>query len=157
MISRKQVLFILAIALASNSCSNKGNWKVDKINSGSTLHSSTRISSLSNKASNQIHLEIFKLQEGTRGYIFSKSHPIPCFEQNPTQTALTIKTDDEILFYLGARHEGGQRILLPPDALEKIISSLKNGISITIEVPGAETTLNPKGFPKDTKKLSFFL
>lgn len=137
------------------SCSSKGHWQHTSMNSGSTLHSSTRLSYAPPSSSSKLQLEIMQYKGEKRGYLCSSSHPIPCLEGNPKQAFVTLKIQDEVFSYIAIRHEGGQRVLLPSTAIEKILSSLEKGEKATLEVPGAKIILLPEGFSSQKKKASF--
>lgn len=65
---------------------------------------------------------------------------------DPCASNVFIRIDDQDSFYLAHRMEGGQRLLLPEEAQEQLITNLWNGKEVTVLLDGYCTTYSPNYF-----------
>lgn len=142
-------ILILGILTA---CASKGHWKQSYINTG-TEYSSSKLVYAFPDPNNSLKLEIFRTSSYCKGYISVQSHPFIPWQNDPKKVLVSCKTQEGSFLYLADLHEGGQRALLPFDALEKIISSLLEKSNVLLEVSGYTTKISWEGF--DSKYKNF--
>ncbi len=95
---------------------------------------------------NGIDLEMVTGSEGTSLYLDVHSHPIPPYASNPKEAIVTLSTGEEKHVVLAVRRDGGQRLVVPPEAHAFILATLRAGLPLTIELEGYTTTIEAKNF-----------
>jgi hypothetical protein len=143
---------LLFFCLLAAGCASKSNWSHSQIDSGSAQFSSSRLTHTLADAPNRLQLEVIQTKNTRKGYLYVHSHPIPPSKANPKLSNVYIQTEDNSFSYLAIRHSGGNRILLPEEALEKIFYALKSGEIVTLKSGGYVATLSPNGFENEYKK-----
>jgi len=98
-------------------------------------------------------LEIVKGYSGVRMYLNIYCLSFPQELDNPFKTLVTISNDSDSYDVLADRFEGGQRLLLPPEAADNIIYRLLNNQSLTISVGRYCSEIIPEGFAKSLFKI----
>lgn len=80
-----------------------------------------------------LELQIYYTPTCLYGYLVSKDYYL---SPNNNNSKITFNSDGESFMYNCKTHEGNQRIFLPKDLLDKIISSLKEKNRIQLEIEG---------------------
>lgn len=75
------------------------------------------------------------------------SREIPAFKGNRDKALVSIVIEEEVINFLAARLEGGQRLLLPSEPADQIISALKEKKTVEIKLQGYRRTIHPLNFP----------
>ncbi len=103
-----------------------------------------------------IALEMVVGSEETSFYLDVHSHPIPPYADNPKEAIVTLSTGDEKYVVMAMRREGGQRLIVPKEAHAFILSTLRQGLPLTIQLEGYTTTIDSKNFKaiKELKELA---
>jgi hypothetical protein len=94
-----------------------------------------------------IDLEVMRSRSGDRMY--ASIHSSPVHTESPR---ISIGSEDEKLEYESYRFEGGQRFLLPEEAVEKIFSLLSQSKPVTLQIGRYEQVITSSGFGKVYKK-----
>lgn len=134
----------LIILLLLASCAREDNWRVSYIRTGDADFNSSKLTYLSHG----IDLELMQTPIGFRSYLKVHSHPAAPHQGNPKKAFVSMQTEKDFLQDVAARHEGGQKIVLPPSLEEFLLTSLKEGKSVTIEISGYKITISPEAFEK---------
>ncbi|MCX6990100.1 MAG: hypothetical protein NTX49_03405 [Chlamydiae bacterium] len=129
-------------------CSHRDNWKVSHIQSGSKQFSSSRLSYHTPDTVNGIDVEFLALDTSCNLYLHVHSHPVKPYKGDPKTALVTMKTEENAKSFLAKRHEGGQRLLLPDNAKEFLVASLKEGKTVIISTSGYTSTLTPDSFER---------
>jgi len=80
-------------------------------------------------------------------YLNAHSLQFPCNSDNHAQTNVEVIIGDQDYCFIAERLEGGQRLLLPNEALEIIVCSLLEKNNVEITIGRYESTLIYEGFP----------
>jgi len=97
-------------------------------------------------------LEIIRKNRRHTAYLSVGSRAIPPLRENTKQAEIWVQIGDEKNSYIVSRYEGGQRLLLPENLLEKILDTLKGGTEIAIQASGYSLKLSPEGFAPQYEK-----
>ncbi len=146
------VLLKLLILGALTSCASKGHWKHSHMSTGTSEFSSSKLSYMFPDPNNSIQLEIFRTEKHYRGYLSVQSHPIVPSQNDPQKALVYFQIQEESFSFLATRHQGGHRVLLPEEALEKILEALLQNVEVTLETSGYRTKINPEGFSSNYTK-----
>lgn len=138
-----RILWLVLLA----SCSGRSDWNVSYLSTGSQEFNSAKLSLPTTDRVHGMDVEFIQTELGIRTYLQVHSHPVS------KNIIVTIKAKDHEMKETAILHEGGQRILLPPELQEFLLSSLKEGKSVTIEIPGYQTTLSTEGFAARLEKM----
>lgn len=65
-------------------------------------------------------------------YINTRSLAFPSHPDEPDKTTITVTTADETFSVVADRLQGGQRLLVPPDATNMILGMLQNRQPLTL-------------------------
>ena len=136
----------LGVLLTSIACTPKSNWKHTQIEGSSDEHNSSRLSYGIFNTHNTLQMEIIHRKHSYKGYLFVQGRIIPEAEGNPRLALVSVSIEGIKESYLVPRYEGGHRLSLPKDLLQKILQNLEKGREVTLQVPGYLTTLDPNGF-----------
>ena len=133
------LLFLLLCA----SCNTKGNWKTDAVRGDSGTISSSRLLYKSPISMQGMGFEVFRMGEENKGYLCLLSP----YRNTTNELTISFYTDSAESFQCTALlHEGGERVLLPEETTKKVLLSLQEGKSITLDVLGRTSILEPQGF-----------
>jgi hypothetical protein len=104
--------------------------------------------------SHHLELEIDRGRSGVKMYVNLLLLPIAPLPGDETRASIQIiLEDDEILVIHPHRFIGGQRLLLPPDTSDLLISLLLEGCSFTIKVGRNELQVIGNNFEKSYNDL----
>jgi len=141
-------LFLCFILLAA--CQRQENWHFKQIPTKKTA-SCRRITYYSKDPICGIDVELIYANEELVTYLQIRSTPLKSTSENAIQ--VTIQSEGKASHFLGKVHRGSQRIRLTPDLQTHLLSLLKEGKPLIIEIPGYRETIDPKRFEKVFKKL----
>ncbi len=137
-------LLLLGVLTA---CTPQGHWKHAYLNTG-TEFSSSKLAYVFPDPHNSIHLEILRSETSCTGYLFVHSHPIASVSTDPKKALVSLQVGDNVSSFLAIRHEGGHRLLLPEDMLEKVLLALSQDQTVLLETSGYKAKLSPEGFSR---------
>lgn len=151
------MLFPFIFLLILTGCRSQTPWTTDRISSGQSKFNSTKLAYTAEDPINGLDLEFLKIQDTLYAYLNVHSVPIPPLkkgEGNGIQySAVYITIGPEKHRFEAIRREGGQRLLLPNDAADLILSSLKKELPVGIAVSGYSSLVTPSDFAKQYKKI----
>ena len=139
-------LLFLGVFVLSSACSSSGHWKHAHLNTG-TEFSSSKLCYMFPEGRG-IQLEVFRSQKDYRGYLSVESHPLLPSSSDSKKSQVCLNIQKESFSFLADLHEGSHRLLLPKEALEKILLALSQNLEVTVETSGYKTRLSPEGFSK---------
>lgn len=142
----------MLLCLITVACASKGNWKQDHIDSGSAEFNSSRLSFVLPDTRNHLQLELLRTKNACHGYLCVNSLSIPFYQNDPKAASISILIGEETISCLAKRHEGGHRVLLSKEILDRILNALEKGKEVTITASGYQTILKPEGFSAQYKK-----
>jgi hypothetical protein len=140
---RYSLIFLLFAA-----CSSHKEWTYREVVSSNPEFNSCLLRYQTKNEIIGIGVELLKGSFGTLGYLNVCSRQIPHLPETPNQSIVVFVIGDEKFPYKAERMEGGQKLLLPEDAKEKLIASLQDNKTVTIYLDGFMSTLEPSNFPK---------
>ena len=73
---------------------------------------------------------------------------------NPKQALIQMRIDGKKYQGIGHLRDGNQRVMLPSDLNDLLITALKNQKNVTLKLDGYTTTLDSKDFPEQFEQLS---
>jgi hypothetical protein len=120
---------------------------------GNSSFDSSKISYYSADPVRGINLEILKTKDNLHFYLDVSSRSIPPYKNNLKEAIVEIEVEGQKYIFIASRHSGGQRVLLPTQAQELIVSSLQGDKSVQIALSGYKTTLLSDGFAERYEKL----
>lgn len=145
--------FLLLGALFTTvACTPKSHWNLSQIDGGSSQFNSSRLSYSIANTSNPLQMEIIRREKSCKGYLFVKGRTLIEHPEHPKRSLLLVQIKEETSSHLVSRYEGGHRLLLPDDLLEKILKALQEGTEVTLKTSGYHTVLNPTGFSSSYEK-----
>ena len=127
-------------------CTQNTDWSVSYLTSSNTEFSSARLFFPTKDWVNGIDVEFVQTSDGLHAYLQVHSHPIPPYLDNPKEALVNLQTENNSCCGAAIRREGGQKILLSPILQDFLLSSLKEGKSVTMELVGYETVILADGF-----------
>lgn len=134
------------------SCTSNNHWKHSQISGDTEQFSSSRLSYKVANIPNSMYLEIIRRREAYRGYLCVPTRSIPPHQNNPKTALISIRIDDTSESYVVSRHQGGNKLLLNQECLEKILEALEKGQSVIVQASGYTTKLEPEGFSSQYEK-----
>lgn len=144
--TKSLALCLISIGCLLTACASSNNWRHGHVNSGTSDFSSSRLSYTNPNPSQGMDLEIIRTNKASRGYLAVHSHPILPYEKDPKKALVSLQIEHESFSCIASRHEGGHRVLLPEEIVQKIILSLMNGKEVLIETSGYKAQISPEGF-----------
>ena len=138
-------MFILLFLIVSSP--SMAEWKIDTIKTSSPQCNSTRFLYTEKTA----RLELYKTASEWVGCFSFTSLPVAALPEDPTKSRIfliTDSTEEEILAY---RTAGGQKLLLPEEALKKIFRAMKDHSTITLKA--GRYTLSVPPLPQQLEKM----
>lgn len=150
-----QYTYILSLLLLMTavSCRSQNPWSFDRVDSGNPDFNSAKISFYAKDSIHGIDLEFLKTKDHLYGYLNVHSFPIPALKSNPQLAIVQICANKKKYRFEAFRREGGQRLLLPEDAIALLLELLKNKQSIQINVSGYTAMIDPIGFAERYQKI----
>lgn len=143
----------LAVLLALCACSRSDHWAMDRIETGDKDFDSSKLAYRSPDPLRGIDLEFIRTKEALRLFIAVHSQPVPASVENPKEAKVWLTVGEKREVFSAARHEGGQRLLLPDLLCDAIVSALKAGKTVTLSLQGYTSKIEPKEFSAHFKKL----
>lgn len=143
------LLFLLFLA----GCSHSDSWHYAHLKTADSQYDAKKLAFLNPDKVNGIDMEILLVQETLHIYLNVHSTPILSHYRDAKQALVTIRTGEERMQLLAFRHEGGKRILLPETIYPTLLSTLRAGTPILIELEGYRATVEGKGFEEKFHKL----
>ena len=134
-------------------CTQTTDWNVSYLTAGSKEFNSAKLFLPAKDPVNGMDVEFLQTKLGVRAYLQVHSHPTVPYEGNTHETWVRLKTDQDQLNGPAVRHEGGQRIFLSPPMQEFLLSSLKKGKVVVIELTGYKATVSAQGFKKEFEEM----
>jgi hypothetical protein len=118
------VLFFFLLFFSFSCVKPCQQWEMDHIEAQCPYYNSTKIYLPALNSFSNLEVEIVRTANETRMYfnIFTLEFPWICEDESKTEVCLVI--DQQEYRFLADRLEGGQRLLLPPDALELVVQTL---------------------------------
>jgi hypothetical protein len=151
MVKRTTAVFFLLLFLSA--CESSKTWEVSHIQAGHKESISSRLSYPIRDIVNGIAVEMICAQGRVNTYLEVHAQTIPPYQGNPKEALVIMKVKDKTFQGIAARHEGGQRISLPPQLHQLLIESLQLNEPVTVMLEGYFTTLDPKEFPEQYQEL----
>ena len=145
------ILFLVGLGLTS--CQSTSPWAVSHLQAGHPMYNSSRLSYHLRDMVNEIGVEMICAEGHIHTYLEVHTQQVPPYQGNFQEALITMKTPHSTEQALGYRHQGGQRISLPLDLQELLITSLQNNQIVTIAVEGYSTTLDPQDFNQQFQQL----
>jgi hypothetical protein len=146
----REVIFLLFFLFA---CQQSKSWEVSHVNAGSKEGGSARLSYPVRDTVNDIGIEMICAQGLVNTYLEVHSQTVPAYQGNPKEALVIMKIEGKTFQGIASRHEGGQRISLPPQLHQLLIESLQLHQPVTIMLEGYFITLEPKEFPERYREL----
>jgi hypothetical protein len=134
-------------------CSKPSHWSSSHVKTGSSAFDSSELCFRTTDPVNGLDLAMIRTKESLRLYLEVRSRAIPPYQNNPKQALVEVLIGSDKYSFIGFRHEGGQRLLLPNDCQEIVLDSLKNNITVTFHLSGYKAVIDPKDFEAKFKKL----
>jgi hypothetical protein len=142
---KKQITSTLFLTLTLISCSQPNrNWQREDVFSHDPNYASSHLSLPPDSDQDSLQVKLVQTKSGMNMYVDSigkKLHIKP-----EAKVCLEIQTENSKEIIEGDCLEGGQRIVLPEDAKQKIIEKLLNGQQVHIAIDRAKTTIIPDNF-----------
>lgn len=134
-------------------CESSKSWEVSHLSTGHEESKSSRLSYPIKDIVNGIGIEMICVQGVINTYLEVHSQTIPPYQGNPKEALVIMKIDGKTYQGIAARHEGGQRVSLPPQLHTLMIEGLQLRQPVTILLEGYFTTLEPKEFSEQYREL----
>lgn len=141
----------IAFLLFFFSCNHSTNWQVEHIYSDCKEHCSNKLSYLSKDRISGVDLEIIYIGNNMKAYVNLYPHIIK--KQSTMVELITKESTEQFTAYC---LKGGQKILLPQEALCFFLDALENNQEVKIAIGGYYSLVEPLGFKENFKKLQNF-
>jgi hypothetical protein len=144
------LVFLLLFLFA---CESKKSWEVSHVQAGKKAYNSARLSYPVQDAVNGVGIEMICSQGLINTYLQIYAQRIPAYQGNDKEALVILKIEGKTFQGIGYRHEGGQRISLPPQLQQLLTESLQLNQPVTVLLEGYFTTLDPKEFSEQFRDL----
>ncbi|NGX27368.1 MAG: hypothetical protein K940chlam6_01302 [Chlamydiae bacterium] len=144
------MIWIWALLLLS-SCQRHSQWQCHHINEKTAK--ATRVLYRSEDPVQGIDVEMIQADGELATYLQVHSQPLLPSEEDPEKTEVTITTAQSEMTFLAPFHRGAQRVRLSEELQTQLISILKEGNPITLELTGYRETIDPERFQKVFKRM----
>jgi hypothetical protein len=134
-------------------CSSPSPWHVSYLPGAQKEFDSARLIYPIHDRVNGLAVEIIYTKEQLRTYFVVHSQAIPPYQGNPKEALAILKTGDQTIRAIAFRHEGGQRISLPPKQQQFFIKTLLSGQDVAIQLQGYSTNVSAKHFKAEYDNL----
>lgn len=105
---------------------------------------------------NSAYAEFVRSSFGIRMHLNLLCFVVPTIDEEGTKSTFTVFISDQTFSYVGDLLEGGQRLLVPPDATELITQALLEGVPVVIKLGLFKIELMPDNFGELYCKLISF-
>jgi len=146
----KRAFFLLLLLAA---CQSNKAWEVSHVQTGTKEYSSARLSYPVQDAVNGIGIEMICTQGLINTYLEVHAQHVPPYQGNEKEALVILKIEGKTFQAIGHRHEGGQRVSLPPQLQQLLTESLQLNQPVTVLLEGYFTTLEPKEFSEQFREL----
>lgn len=153
---KSQALIVGTLAFLSltlSSCRSHSQWSLNRVESGSPQFDSTKLTFYSSDSINGIDLEFLNTHERLYAYLNIHSVPIPILKSDPKHIIVHLTIGEEKHHIKALRREGGQRFLLPEEAVNLILDALKKEQRLDLAISGYKTSIDPEGFSERYQKM----
>ena len=151
--AKKLVIGAVCISALLIGCSKSAPWSVASIQTGTTEFSSCKLSYQNTDTLNGMDIEFLSLEDSCHLYLSVHSHQIRPYEKDPKQALISFSDGKQTRSFIGARHQGGQRVKLPDDAKDYLIASMLENKTLTISTSGYSIKVRPDSFAKKYRVL----
>lgn len=127
-------------------CGTPSAWQLSRQEGSREEFNSARLSYPVRDRVNGVGVEMVYTLNSFRTYLEVHSQIIPPHLGNPKEAAVRMKTPLTTICAIAHRHQGGQRLSLPQELHDTLVSHLLQGTPVTIELVGYSTTLQPSDF-----------
>jgi len=134
-------------------CQSNKSWEVSHVQAGTKEYHSARLSYPVQDVVNGIGIEMICAQGLINTYLEIHSQHVPAYQGNEKEALVILKIEGKTFQGIGHRHEGGQRISLPPQLHQLLTESLQLNQPVTVLLEGYFTTLDPKEFSEQFREL----
>ncbi len=150
LLGKRGIIFLLLFLFA---CESSKSWEVSHINAGHQESNSARLSYPVTDTVNGIGVEMICAKGLINTYLEVHSQTVPPYQGNPKEALVIMKIEGKTFQGIANRHEGGQRLSLPPQLQQLLVESLQLRQPVTIMLEGYFTTLDPKEFSEQYREL----
>ena len=150
----KQLILLSGALLFIAGCNKSSHWSTNHVKTGSSAFDSSELCYRTSDPANGLDLAMIRTKDTLRFYLAVRSRSIPPYQNNPKQALVEILIDNNKYIFIAARHEGGQRLLLPEECQQLVLDSLKNNLSVTFQLSGYQAFIEPSDFETQFKKLN---
>jgi hypothetical protein len=144
---------ILFLCLFLFACGSQNSWEVSHLKTGNAESQSSRLSYPVQDIVNGIGIEMICVQGLVNTYLEVHSQTVPPYQGNPKEALIILKIEGKTYQGIAARHEGGQRVSLPPQLHKLLIEALQLRQPVTVMLEGYFATLEPKEFAEQYREL----
>ena len=146
----KNSVFLTGALFFLCACQSDKTWEVSHIQAE---QKSARLSYPISDIVNGIGIEMICAQGLVNTYLEVHAQHVPPYQGNSKEALVILKSEGKTFQGIGYRHEGGQRVSLPPQLHQLLIESLQLNQPVTILLEGYFTTLDPKEFSEHYREL----
>ena len=150
-----RTLAFLLLLLCSCGQNHRQNhcWALGYQKTGNAAYDSSKLCYRSADPINGIDLEFLHTRGALNLYLTVHAGPIPPYQGNPKQALVIFLIEKEKIECIAARHEGGGRLLLPPEIQETLVETFKKNESVLIQLEGYVAKIDPAHFLKNFTKM----
>ena len=135
------------------SCTSSSPWQVSHLPGAEKEFDSARLTYPVRDKVNEVAVEMIYTKNQLRTYLVVHTLAVPPYQGDPQKALVTLKIPEQSFQEVAARHQGGQRISLPPHLQDILVETLASGHSATIELQGYSTQLSPNQFSTAYEKM----
>ncbi|MCC5832477.1 MAG: hypothetical protein JJU12_05470 [Chlamydiales bacterium] len=148
-------LCYLIIILVLTACNSHKEWTYSEVVSAAPELNSKQLRYRIKDEITGIEVELLEGAFGRFAYLNVCARQIPSLPGDACRSIVVFVIDDEKLSFQAERMLGGQKLLLPDEAIKKLIDSLDNNRSVSIYLDGFQTELKPSNFHKVYKNFRY--
>lgn len=141
---RRRGHYLLLLFLCG--CSASPTWQVSHQKGSQKEFDSSRLSYPLHDKVNGIGVEMVFVKNSLRTYLEVHSQTIPPYRNNPKEALVKITAGEKTHHGIVHRHQGGQRVTLPEELQDVVVSYLLEGSPVKLELIGYSTMLQPSDF-----------
>jgi hypothetical protein len=116
-------------------------WQEQTAYSAHAKHSFSRIYTPELRSFYQMGAELNQNRCESKLYLFVLCFQFPCLENDDEHSEVAVEAEGSTYMFYAERLAGGQKLLLPEDAKQLILTALSNGYPVQLTVGGYRTTL----------------
>jgi hypothetical protein len=146
--SAKKILFT-ALFFGAAGCFYSNPWKCDEMATGSSLFSSSRLRYIPADNNSPLHFEMLRIGNQTEAFLSLSQFKLVSDSDLYPSVMAHFKLEDEEFKEALPLLEGGMKLKIPPDTLERLTLALQEGKKVSILVGGFEEILDPDQFAKN--------